>query len=161
MKMNNKRSFKISTTFHIEDVGNVIGNPHHDEEVMRILEERFLSFREAVIGYYSKFNPIYSQNSLSSRNEACQVEFDSNFEIDLIPTNTKNDFLKRGDIVQAIRDLDVGAANVKKGDVGFCFGEANCYNDGCGVVRWLKKGELSGVCNVYPGDVEIVFEADI
>jgi hypothetical protein len=58
--------------------------------------------------------------------------------------------LKRGDVVLAVRRLDVKASNVRKGTIGVVFEEANFYKDGAGpTVRWTNMG----VCNIYSGDV--------
>lgn len=67
--------------------------------------------------------------------------------------------LKRGTIVRALKDLDPEGADVKKGQLGVVFGDANCYGDEAGpIVRWLDvvggKVEVAGVCNVYEGWVE-------
>lgn len=63
-----------------------------------------------------------------------------------------------GTMVVALEDLDPKGGNVRKGDVGIVFGVTNCYNDNCGpIVRWFRNGKQAGVCNVYPGIVEIIF----
>ena len=89
-----------------------------------------------------------------------------------------------GTVVRATRDLDniEGVGPVPAGSLGYIFGEANCYNDGNGpMVQWFTMEDVdwddlvkrgfggsvvnisSGkalaarrVCNVYPGDVEVV-----
>ena len=58
--------------------------------------------------------------------------------------------LKRGDVVSAVRLLDVKGANVRPGTLGVVFEEADFYKGNGGpMVRWMNMG----VCNVYPGDV--------
>jgi len=58
--------------------------------------------------------------------------------------------LVRGDMVMAIKHLDVKGANVRTGTIGVVFEEVNAYKDGGGpMVRWMN----CGVCNVYQGDV--------
>lgn len=77
--------------------------------------------------------------------------------------------LNRGDIVMAVQNLDASGANVDKGDIGVCIGEANCFGDNCGpLIRWMNgqklrntENPLGGICNVYEGDVEVVYEAEL
>lgn len=78
----------------------------------------------------------------------------------------KTEDLKKGTIVRANKDLDPEGANVKEGQVGVVFGDANCYGDEAGpIVQWFKVVEdelgyplhqvgLAGICNVYDDDVE-------
>ncbi len=59
--------------------------------------------------------------------------------------------VERGDVVVALTDLDPVGADVKAGEQGVVFEEANFYKDGCGpMVRWFT----GGCCNVYVGDIE-------
>jgi hypothetical protein len=70
--------------------------------------------------------------------------------------------LKPGAIVRAITNLDKEGANVKRGDIGVVFGSANCYGDNAGpIIHWFRAKNnqviLGGVCNIYAGQVEILF----
>lgn len=76
---------------------------------------------------------------------------------DLKPT------LAVGTLVRATRALDPDGANVTPGTLGYVFGETDCYGDGYGpIVQWVgidpRTGIVThrGVCNVYPGDVDVV-----
>lgn len=68
--------------------------------------------------------------------------------------------LKRGDVVIALKDLDPKGANVRAGDIGVVFEEANYYEFNSGpMVRWTSYDEFfgyvgGGVCNVYEGWVK-------
>ena len=75
-----------------------------------------------------------------------------------MPKQSVLDF-KRGDVVRAVQDLDPKGANVKAGEIGVVFEEANAYGDGNGpMVRWISYDEydgycVGGACNVYDDQV--------
>lgn len=59
--------------------------------------------------------------------------------------------LKRGDVVQALEDLDMEAARVFEGMTGVVYEETDAYKDGGGpMVRWANFC----CCNVYGGQVK-------
>lgn len=88
------------------------------------------------------------------------------------PQGQDNLDLKRGTVVRALQNLDPEGSNVHTGDIGVVFEETNYHGDLCGpLVRWLRvswrEGMINvfdanrelrrgGVCNVYPGWVEVV-----
>jgi hypothetical protein len=56
-----------------------------------------------------------------------------------------------------VRDLDRVGADIKIGDHGVVFEEADFYGDGNGpMVSWIKRDGGYGSCNVYEDDVIIV-----
>lgn len=60
--------------------------------------------------------------------------------------------LRRGDVVIALRHLDAVGANVRPGTLGVVFEEKDFHAFGQGaLVRWMNMG----ICNVYPGDIEV------
>ncbi len=61
--------------------------------------------------------------------------------------------LDRGTIVVAAKPLDPEGANVRQGEFGVVFEEADYHEKGSGpMVRWLS----GGACNIYDGDVQIL-----
>ena len=61
--------------------------------------------------------------------------------------------ITKGLFVEAIRNLDPSGARVKAGMVGICFGDENCYGDGCGpIIRWQN----GGTCNVNDASVKVL-----
>lgn len=63
--------------------------------------------------------------------------------------------LRRGDVVMALKNVDPKGANARRGTQGVVFEETNAHKDGNGpMVRWANMG----ACNVYDGDVKLVFE---
>ena len=61
--------------------------------------------------------------------------------------------LSRGTIVFAAQDLDPEGANVRSGEKGVIFEEAEYHEGGSGpMVRWFS----GGACNVYDGDVQVL-----
>lgn len=101
------------------------------------------------------------------------------------PTKVAVRDIQRGSVVRALKTLEYeGTGGVHKGAFGVVFGDANCYGDGNGpIVRWFSFNlnklslvigddgtvDLSehvwvrelAVCNVYAGDVELMFWPDI
>lgn len=69
--------------------------------------------------------------------------------------------LRRGDIVEALRDFDPQGADVRRGDLGVVIADpAPLFGP---LVQWLvarfvRSGRLgvalAGACNVYEGDVK-------
>lgn len=61
--------------------------------------------------------------------------------------------LNRGDLVFAATDLDPEGADVRRGEPGVVFEEAEYHERETGpMVRWFS----GGACNVYDGDVRIL-----
>lgn len=61
--------------------------------------------------------------------------------------------LDRGTIVVAAKELDPEGANVRAGEKGVVFEEAEYHEERTGpMVRWFS----GGACNVYDGDVLIL-----
>lgn len=61
--------------------------------------------------------------------------------------------LNRGDLVFAAHNLDPQGANVRAGEKGVVFEEADYHEMGTGpMVRWFS----GGACNVYDGDVQVL-----
>ena len=59
-----------------------------------------------------------------------------------------------GDVVVAARLLKDDVAHVRPGTVGVVFAAVNEYGGGGGpMVRWMNMG----CCNVYPGDVTLIY----
>lgn len=65
----------------------------------------------------------------------------------------------RGTIVVALRPLDREGADVRVGQYGVVFEEADFYKDGAGpMVAWTPWDHRprGSMCNVYTGDVEVL-----
>lgn len=64
--------------------------------------------------------------------------------------------LNVGDLVIALIDLDPEGADVKTGELGVVFHEAEYHEPNTGpMVRWFS----GGACNVYEGDVTLKGES--
>jgi len=88
---------------------------------------------------------------MSTRNcPTCGQEMDWS---SLNPSSGAVKGLKRGTVVQAIRNLDSSGAKVREGTQGVVFEEANFHEPNSGpMVRWVNMG----MCNIYIGDVKVI-----